>query len=421
MTRPLRILYYNTFLSTNSPEGMVSRQFLAAARRLPDWELTIVPSHRGKAAFANDAVSRHKKYVPASLRRAARSFFSPISRYPVGPYLHSWRMREQLTAVLDRSKPFNLAFFHLSQGDLAVLSEVRSRIKVPLVLRVPAPLAYEADYVLHRYMGRQDRRREQFLYEKAAAILVISAGMKQILTESGVSPEKIFVFPNGVDVAMFAPDRARQTEVRRQLGLNGRKVVGYVGSFWPGNDMKTLLQAWQQVEAAEPTAVLLLVGDGAKLAEAQRQSEQLRLKNCRWLGRVPHADVPAYMVVMDVAIGPYVRDALAFVSPLKVMEYAATACPVVAADGGQIRKIVQDGVTGILYEPENAAQLADKIITLLADPDAALAMGRRARILMQDWYSWDKIAADVMQLCRDVAAGKSESSAALPGQAATAV
>ena len=421
MTRPLRVLYYNTFLPVNSSEGMVSRQFLAAARRLPDWELTTVPPRRETAVSANGAAPRRRKYAPAVLRRAARSFLSPISPYPVGPYLHTRRMRERLTAVLRQNEPFDLAFFHLAQGDLAVLAEMRPRIHAPLVLRVPAPLAYEADYVLHRYMSRQDRRREQFLYAEAAAILVISAGMKRILAESGVAPEKIFVYPNGVDLTTFDPDRARRAEMRRELGLDGRKVVGYVGSFWPGNDVNTLLQAWRRVEAAEPAAVLLLVGDGVRLAEAKKQSEQLRLQNCRWLGRISHTAVPDAMAALDTAVGPYKREALAFVSPLKVMEYAAMARPVVAADGGQIREIVRDGLTGYLYEPENAAQLAAKILALLARPPAALAMGRRARALMQNWYSWDKIAADAMQLCRDVAAGNSGSSAALPGGVATAV
>ncbi|HID52623.1 MAG TPA: glycosyltransferase family 1 protein [Anaerolineae bacterium] len=421
MTRPLRVLYYNTFLPMNSSEGMVSRQFLAAARRLPDWELTTVPPYRETAVSANGAAPRRRKYAPAVLRRVARSFLSPISPYPIGPYLHARRMRERLTAVLHQNEPFDLAFFHLAQGDLAVLAETHARIHAPLVLRVPAPLAYEADYVLHRYMSRQDRQREQFLYAEAAAILVISTGMKQILAESGVTPEKIFVYPNGVDTAAFDPEAARRAEMRRELGLDGRKVVGYVGSFWPGNDVNTLLQAWRQVEAVEPTAVLLLVGDGVKLVEARRQSEQLRLQNCRWLGRIPHTAVPDVMAAMDVAVGPYGREALTFVSPLKVMEYAAMARPVVAADGGQIREIVQDGVTGHLYEPENAVQLTAKILTLLADPPTAVAMGRRARVLMQDWYSWDKVAADVMKLCRNVAAGKAEPPAALPGQVATVV
>ena len=398
----MRILYYNAFLPMKSSEGMVSRQFLAAARSLPGWELAIVPPYRETAVPVNGAAPRRgKKFVPASLRRAARSFLSPISPYPVGPYLHTRRMRRQLTAVLDQNEPFDLAFFHLAQGDLAVLAEMRARIAAPLVLRVPAPLAYEADYVLHRYMSRQDRRYEQFLYEEAAAILVISAGMKQILAETGVPSDKIFVYPNGVDLTTFDPNRARREEMRRELGLDGRKVVGYVGSFWPGNDMDTLLQAWRQVEAAEPTAVLLLVGDGVKLAEAKKQAGRLRLKNCRWPGRISHTAVPDYMAAMDVAVGPYVREALAFVSPLKVMEYAAMALPVVAADGGQIREIIQDGVTGCLYEPENEAQLAGKILMLLADRDAAAALGRRARAHMRDWYSWGRIAADVMRLCRE--------------------
>lgn len=403
MKRPLRVFYYNTFLPMHSSEGMVSRQYFRAARRLPAWELTTVLPPRETAVPANGSQRKpRQKFVPAALRRGMRSFLSPISRYPVGPFLHTRRMQQRVTAVLKQNDPFDLAFFHLSQGDLAVLAELQPRLRVPLLLRVPAPLAYEADFVLHRYMSRQDREREQKLYEAADAVLVISAGMKQILVESGISADKILVFPNGVDTKTFAPDAARRQAIRRELGLDGRKVVGYVGSFWPGNDIDTLLQAWQQVEAEAAEAVLLLVGDGARLAEAKALAKRLRLKNCRWLGRVHHADVPQYMAAMDVAVGPYKAEAAAFVSPLKVMEYAAMGLPVVAAAGGQIRDIVRDGETGWTYQPHDADRLAGAVITLLENPAEAVEMGSRARRLMQDWYSWDKIAAEVLQLCQNV-------------------
>lgn len=394
----------------NAPEGMVSRQFLAAAQALEGWSLTTVPSFKLTRVPSEGAKSRrHKQFVPASLRKSMRTFLSPISPYPVGPYFHAKKMRAQLAETIQQNDPFDMMFLHLSQGDLAVLIELVEQIDLPLVLRVPAPLAYEADEVLHRYMSKADRQRELTLYQKADTILVISEGMKQILCAQGVPAEKIFVYPNGLDFSAFTVDEAKGAEIRHELGLDDRFVVGYVGSFWPGNDMMTLLQAWQRIEAVEEMADLLLVGDGALAAQYREISDELQLKNCHWVGRVPHTEVPNYIAAMNVGIGPYTQKAVNFVSPLKVMEYAALGRPVVATDGGQIKEIIEDGKTGYIYNPHDVDQLVDRILMLISKPGNAKEMGLKGREWIETWYSWDKIAQDVLDLCQSVVEQKSGS------------
>ena len=408
MIRPLRILYYNTFLPMNAPEGMVSRQFLAAAHTLEGWEMTVVPSFQLRQTPSQGAAPRrHKQYMPASLRQSMRALLSPISPYPIGPYLHAKKMRPQLAEAVQQNDPFDMMFLHLSQGDLGVLSELVEQIDLPLVLRVPAPLAYEADQVLHRHMSKADRQRELTLYRKADAILVISDGMKQILCAQGVPADKIFVYPNGVDFSTFTVEEGREEQIRQQLGLNNSFVVGYVGSFWPGNDMRTLFKAWQRVEAIEETAVLLLVGEGALTEQYKQLSKQLQLKNCRWVGRVPHVDVPNYIAVMNAGVGPYTKEAVNFVSPLKVMEYAAIGRPVVATNGGQIKALIQNGVTGYTYTPHDVDELVGQMLELISKPEKAEVMGQQAKTWMETWYSWDKIAQDILSLCQSIVAKKS--------------
>ncbi len=410
MGKPLNVLYYNTFLPMKMGEGLVSRQFLTAASQLNGWQLTTIPSVTPAMLAESNVLDRHKagakkrqrSKTSATLRKSLRRLKSPMSRVPIAPYLYTRKMMRQVTAVL-QNHSFDVLVLHLSQQDLKTLANVVRKVHLPLVLRAPAPFAYQADHVLQRHMSRADRQHEQVLYETADAILVISEGMKQLFVEAGVATSKIHVVPNGIDLRAFAASGAGGQAVRQRFGLENRKVVGYVGGFWPGNDLDTLLQAWQRVEQAEPDATLLLVGYGPDLGQAQELSQTLGLQNCIWTGRVDFSQVPDHMAAMDVGVGPYTQEALAFVSPLKVIEYTAMGLPVVATRGGQIAELVEDGLSGLLYDAGCEKQLADQILNLLANPTVANEMGTQARQKIQTWHSWEKTARKVQAICGQVA------------------
>lgn len=413
MSQPLRILYYNAFLPLHMAEGIVSRHFLAAARQLDGWQLTPVPAapanltpsipkkHQTRAA-RRTLRGYAKRLAPKAWRKKVRRLFSPISRYPLGPYLHRRKMLAKIEAAQQRG-PYDLLLLHLAQGDLETLARLCRRTDKPVVLRAPGPFAYQADHVFNRYMSRRDRQNEQYLYQRADAILVISGDMKQMLVDDGIAADKIHVAPNGVDFSIFDNEQVDATAVRERYDLCERKVVGYVGGFWPGNDVTGLLRAWRVVEQREPEASLLLVGYGPQYAAAQQLSRELGLNHCVWSGRVSHSQVPAHIAAMDVGVGPYTAEAVTFVSPLKVIEYTAMGLPVVATRGGQISELIEEGVTGRIYDAGDAAQLAEGILALLADPAAARSMGRLARQRMERWFSWDKMARNVLAVCQHVA------------------
>ena len=166
--------------------------------------------------------------------------------------------------------------------------------------------------------------------------------------------------------------------------------------------METLLRAWQQVSSQEPNATLFLVGDGPKKAESLELAASLGLPNCVWVNHVPHEEVPSYLAAMDIGVGPYIQEALNFVSPLKVIEYTAMGLPVVAADGGQIRELIEHEVSGYLYPPENSDKLASYLVDLLQNPEKADVMRQQAAERMQSWYTWDGFAEQAYALCAEV-------------------
>lgn len=416
MGQSLRVLYYNSFLNKKLAEGLLSRQFLAAAEALEGWDLVTVPVHQA----VNTAVPQNgrtaspgkkkkpgtkkkiKKAIPKSLRRSARQLLSPISPYPLGPYLYTRKMTHVVEQASISKGPFDVMLLRTNQGDLRVQAQMCREARMPIVVAAGGPLAYQADHVFRRKMSRAEREDEQFLYERADAITVISEDMKQMLVNSGIDAEKIFPIPNGIDFGNFAPGLGNGDTVRRELGLENCHVVGYVGGYWLGHDVACLLRAWQRIEQQVDDTALLLVGAGPLKEAAQALSAELGLKRCVWVGHVAHTAVPDYMAAMDVAVGPYVAEALAYVSPLKVIEYMAMGLPVVATSGGQIRELIEPGVSGFTYEAGDDAMLAAHLHELLTTPNLIETVGRNARQRILSWRSWDDVAGDVLKICERV-------------------
>lgn len=405
LPRPLRVYYYNTFLSSSVAEGMVSRQFYAAATKLERFALVPAIPCRGSGAV-DDASAGGRgsgevgRFPGRSLRHRARNLAA--IRALRAPIYTRRRIRRAERTLVEQG-PFDVLLLHLSQADLATLAHLGRRVGLPIVVRVPGPFGYQADQVFHRHMSSRERAHEQYLYRRAAAISVISKPMKDLMVEQGVDADRIAVMPNGVDANAFRAERPPDSDrIRRQLGLGDCPVVGYVGGFWPGNDMPTLLRAWRIVEREHADARLLLVGDGPMMGAARELATSLSLQRCLWAGRVPHRDVPDYLAIMTVAVGPYTQEALAFVSPLKVIEYAAMGVPTVAADGGQIGELVEPGVSGYLYPAGSAQRLAAAVGAILRSPGKARSMSRAARLRMQSWPTWEQVAGQILTLCASV-------------------
>jgi glycosyltransferase involved in cell wall biosynthesis len=101
---------------------------------------------------------------------------------------------------------------------------------------------------------------------------------------------------------------------------------------------------------------------------------------------------------MDVGVAPYPQAADFYFSPLKVYEYMAAARPVVASRVGQVARLVEDGVTGVLCPPGDAAALAAALARLHRDPLERERMGRAGRELVLREHSWDAVVGRILRI-----------------------
>jgi PEP-CTERM/exosortase A-associated glycosyltransferase len=212
---------------------------------------------------------------------------------------------------------------------------------------------------------RLTRLLETHAASRADAVAVICEGLRDDLVRRGIPAEKILVSPNGVDLTLFGKPPARDDDFARSLGLEDAEVVGFIGSFYDYEGLDDLIAAMPMLVERRPKARLLLVGGGPMEAALKAQAEASPAANrIHFVGRVPHQEVERYYALVDVLAYP--RKAMRLtelVTPLKPLEAMAQGKLVAASDVGGHRELIADGVTGLLFPPDDppalAAALAD--------------------------------------------------------------
>jgi glycosyltransferase involved in cell wall biosynthesis len=176
--------------------------------------------------------------------------------------------------------------------------------------------------------------------------------------------------------------------------LEGRFVIGFLGSFYYYEGLDILLKAFRTVIERSPDSLLLLVGDGKTRTSMESLARRLGLvqEQIRFIGNVPHKEVPEYYSVMDLLVYPRKSIRLTeLVTPLKPLEAMCMGKAVAGSRIGGIEELVQDGKTGVLFPPDDPESLARTILDLMKDPDRRKRIGEEARRAVCESRNWKKI------------------------------
>lgn len=242
---------------------------------------------------------------------------------------------------------------------------------------------------------------EDSLPRLAAGVTTNTHFLQQRCRELGVKPERTAYVPNGIDRERFVmPSPAQIEELRRRWELEGRQIVGYVGSMsLTSHAVDLLLQAFAQLRTNHPDAVLLLVGGGEDYDHLRAQAASLDLAPAvRFTGWVPSSETPAYLALADVTVDPVLDDLVARArSPLKIVESLAVGTPVVTGDVGDRREMLAEGQAGVLVAPGEPAALAGGLAQVLDHPDLARSLSQGA-LVQRERYYWDVLIDPVVTL-----------------------
>lgn len=221
---------------------------------------------------------------------------------------------------------------------------------------------------------------ELFLYRRAALIVSVTHSFRANLIARGIDGDKIAVVTNGVDISRFSP-RPRDAALERSLGLTGKFVAGYVGTHGMAHGLDTLLEAAALLRKA-PSGDrfrMILLGDGALKNDLRAKAERLGLDNVIFLDSVPKEEVARYWSLLDVSIIHLRRTELfSTVIPSKLFECMGMGIPVLHGVAGESADIVRREQVGLVFDSENAEQLAAHLVALADAPEQLEALRTRA-------------------------------------------
>jgi len=259
-----------------------------------------------------------------------------------------------------------------------------------------------------KFVGYFLKLRERINYFLANKIICVTEGIKRELVKNYGTKNKICkVIQNGANINLFKP--MDKISCRKKLGLKeGYFYLGFVGSFRPWVGLDTLIEGMKEVKKKGMNKIrCVLVGDGESLNYLKNMVTRYKLHGeIIFAGRIRYEQVSVLINAFDVCLAPFKRERNEKIglSPLKLYEYLACARAVIVSRVQGVSEVIEKGNCGYLFEPDDARDLASKIITSYNEKSKLPELGMNGRIFVEKNYSWEKIAKRVETVLKEAIA-----------------
>jgi glycosyltransferase involved in cell wall biosynthesis len=236
---------------------------------------------------------------------------------------------------------------------------------------------------------------ENLLPKKANLVTTNTYFMRDHLILQGVEEKKIVYLPNGVDTERFrepSPDKVAQ--LRTELSLDGKRVIGYYGSLNLANHpVDLLIRSFKLVSEKVDEVILLIVGGGKDLDHLEKLTAELGLKDqVIFTGRVKPDEMNVYYRLAEVSVDP-VNDTLADRGrcPLKIFESWQMGVPVVTSDVGDRKILAGSPSAALLAKSGDEVDLSLKLYQVLSCSDLSQTLVSVGLENIKN-YQWTNIA-----------------------------
>ncbi|WP_407357224.1 glycosyltransferase family 4 protein [Methanolobus sp. WCC5] len=235
---------------------------------------------------------------------------------------------------------------------------------------------------------------------KHADIIITTPFLKEYCIKEGISKKKIYTIPCGADANIFNK-KINYSDVVTKYELEGFNVIMYTGALYKSFGISDLLDAMDLVIKKHKNTKLVLVGSyiEKEMKEFIEKVEMYGLKdNVIFVELQPYSEIPKFINSADICVNPFPGNLICRAgSPVKVFEYMLCGKAVVHSDLECVEDVVTHGKTGLLYEADNVQDLADKITTLIENPELRKQLGDAAKKLILEKYTWDKLGDKLIE------------------------
>lgn len=355
-------------------------------RRLAqDYDITVLAPHALGAqrfeSFSGIAVRRYRYCLP---RMETLAYEGGILarlkqnrwRYLLVPLFFV----AQLLALLKLLTTERFAVLHahwvIPQGLVAVIA-------CGLVPKPPSLICTSHGGDLFGLRGRVAATLQRLVFNRSSALTVVSNAMLEYAEQLGAPRRTTHVIPMGVDVAQtFTPGSSNTRDATKLL---------FVGRLVEKKGCRYLLEAMPAVLARFPNATLSIIGSGPEEMALRQYAEDANLsQSICFLGPVRNDKLPELYRAASIVVVPSVvarrgdQEGLGLV----IVEALGCGCAVVASDLPAIKDVITHGMTGLITEAKNSADLAAQLITLLEKPALREHLGRSGRAFVLEHFDW---------------------------------
>jgi glycogen(starch) synthase len=273
--------------------------------------------------------------------------------------------------------------------------------RVPLIGTIHATEAGRHSGWLSHPINQQIHSVEWWLANRADELITCSRAMRaEVAHLFEIPPENIHVIHNGIEQRSWQVPKA-EVEAARARHSNGGPLLLFFGRLEYEKGVQDLLTALPRIRRLHPGTRLVVAGKGRHLDPLVEQARKLRIRRAvDFVGHLPDRELRAVLAGADTVVLPSRYEPFGIVA----LEAAAANAPLVASTAGGLGEVVQDGVTGLAFEPSDVDGLVAAVHGVLSDRAAAKRRAEAAKARLADDFDWPTIAEATTEVYRSARA-----------------
>jgi glycosyltransferase involved in cell wall biosynthesis len=283
----------------------------------------------------------------------------------------------------------------MSNGSVEVLKP----FKIKHIVEINAPFEEEVEEFENAssFIAFVGKKKLKHLLQSANLVAPITSSLqKHIVKNYDINPRQCLVVTNAIDKAEIQITDSRVEEIRRNLDLTNKTVVGFVGSIFPYHGVGRLIQAVANLNNSN--VVLLIVGDGYMIPELKEQAKIIGLSSrVHFTGSVRKEDVYNYITAMDVVTLPNTEW---YCSPVKLFEYGALGKTILAVNEAGVSDVMSNE-EGVLFENNDTA-FQEALLTSITDVEELQIKAGRFQEKILSNHTWRANAHKIIQQINSV-------------------
>ncbi len=394
----MRILYHHRIGSLDGGEVVHIRELTSALRNLGHEVIAV-----GHLTIDNPCSNEES----GGLRMLRRLL--PRVLYELFEFSYSLIAYRRLVAAYHRYRPDVL--YERSNLFFPVGVWLKRRHGLPMLLEVNAPIFHERSRSGGIALKGLARWSEEMTWRNADYILPVSHALAGFIRRAGVPEERIAVIPNAVDPERFTQS-LNVAEAKQRLNLTGKTVLGFTGFLREWHELDRAIDLLAETDSREQLH-LLVVGDGPERSALEQHARTRGVAHrVTFTGSIERDAVPDHIAAFDIALQPGVTP---YASPLKLYEYMASGKAIAAPNTPNIREILVNGETAILFDPDAPGSFKAAVERICQDSSLRARIGNAAQgVVLEQGLTWERNARRIEALANRLIAGEKSEFVAEP-------